>query len=220
VTNCSERLGQIAADRAGGPFAKIVTAEDVGYYKPRPETYRAVLAALHADPARVLFVAGSAADVPGARNAGMKVYWHNRIGLKPLDGAARTSPRPRCIVCWSWSDAESAAPRRIDDLETPRLLLDADRLARNCLAMRERCGALGVALRPHLKTAKSVEVARVALALRLPPSRSRRCTRRSISRATAIVTSSAPAPSCRENSPMRRAFSVRPAAISFSLLMR
>jgi 2-haloalkanoic acid dehalogenase type II len=88
VTNCSERLGQIAADRAGGPFAKIVTAEDVGYYKPRPETYRAVLAALHADPARVLFVAGSAADVPGARNAGMKVYWHNRIGLKPLDGAA------------------------------------------------------------------------------------------------------------------------------------
>ena len=48
-------------------------------------------------------------------------------------------------------------------LETPRLLLDADRLARNCAAMRERCGALGVMLRPHLKTAKSVDVARVAL---------------------------------------------------------
>ena len=73
VTNCSEPLGQIAADRAGGPFAAVVTAESVGYYKPRAETYRAVLAALAADPARVLFVAGSAADVPGARNAGMPV---------------------------------------------------------------------------------------------------------------------------------------------------
>jgi 2-haloalkanoic acid dehalogenase type II len=87
VTNCSQRLGLIAADRAGGPFAAVVTAESVGYYKPRSETYRAVLDALNADPARVLFVAGSAADVPGARGAGMAVYWHNRIGLKPLDGA-------------------------------------------------------------------------------------------------------------------------------------
>ena len=51
---------------------------------------------------------------------------------------------------------------RLDDLETPRLLLDVDRLERNCAQMRERCRALGVALRPHLKTAKSLDVARVA----------------------------------------------------------
>ncbi len=47
-------------------------------------------------------------------------------------------------------------------LETPRLLLDQDRLERNAARMRERCAALGVVLRPHLKTAKSVEVARLA----------------------------------------------------------
>lgn len=47
-------------------------------------------------------------------------------------------------------------------LETPRLILDLDRLEKNCAAMRERCDALGVALRPHLKTAKSVDVARIA----------------------------------------------------------
>ena len=47
-------------------------------------------------------------------------------------------------------------------LETPRLLLDQGRLERNASRMRERCAALGVVLRPHLKTAKSVEVARVA----------------------------------------------------------
>lgn len=47
-------------------------------------------------------------------------------------------------------------------LETPRLILDLDRLERNCAALRARCAALGVALRPHLKTAKSIDVARIA----------------------------------------------------------
>jgi len=47
-------------------------------------------------------------------------------------------------------------------LETPRLVLDLDRLERNCAAMRARCATLGVALRAHLKTAKSVDVARIA----------------------------------------------------------
>ena len=47
-------------------------------------------------------------------------------------------------------------------LDTPRLLLDRDRLLRNAARMRERCETLGVALRPHFKTAKSLEVARIA----------------------------------------------------------
>jgi D-serine deaminase-like pyridoxal phosphate-dependent protein len=45
---------------------------------------------------------------------------------------------------------------------TPRLILDADRLDRNAARMRARSDALGVTLRPHLKTAKSLDVARVA----------------------------------------------------------
>jgi D-serine deaminase-like pyridoxal phosphate-dependent protein len=47
-------------------------------------------------------------------------------------------------------------------LNTPRLILDADRLERNAARMRARCDALGVTLRPHLKTAKSTDVARIA----------------------------------------------------------
>jgi len=47
-------------------------------------------------------------------------------------------------------------------LETPRLILDADRLEHNAARMRERSLELGVSLRPHLKTAKSLEVARIA----------------------------------------------------------
>jgi D-serine deaminase-like pyridoxal phosphate-dependent protein len=56
----------------------------------------------------------------------------------------------------------SSEPNSLLALETPRLLLDLDRLERNCAAMRARCAALGVALRAHLKTAKSVDVARIA----------------------------------------------------------
>lgn len=55
---------------------------------------------------------------------------------------------------------EQSTQRRLGDLETPCLVLDADRMDRNIARLRARLDGLGVALRPHLKTAKSVEVAR------------------------------------------------------------
>ena len=51
---------------------------------------------------------------------------------------------------------------KLTELSTPSLLLDLDRVERNCAAMQRRAQALGVALRPHLKTAKSADVARLA----------------------------------------------------------
>lgn len=45
-------------------------------------------------------------------------------------------------------------------LETPCLVLDVDRMDRNISRLQERLGKLGAGLRPHLKTSKSVEVAR------------------------------------------------------------
>ena len=50
-----------------------------------------------------------------------------------------------------------------EDLQTPALLLDEAKLDRNCRRMRERLHAQGVMLRPHVKTAKNVEVAQRAL---------------------------------------------------------
>jgi 2-haloalkanoic acid dehalogenase type II len=88
ATNCSIELGRRAAARCGVAFSVVVTAEEAGFYKPRPEPYRAVLARLGTLPARTLFVAGSAADVPGAKAVGMPVYWHNRMGLPPVGDAA------------------------------------------------------------------------------------------------------------------------------------
>ena len=48
----------------------------------------------------------------------------------------------------------------LGDLATPCLVLDADRMERNIARLRTKLDGLGVTLRPHLKTAKSVEVAR------------------------------------------------------------
>jgi len=77
VTNCSARLGALAASRVG-TFDLVMTAERAGAYKPDPRPYRAALDALGLQPGRVLFVAGSAHDVGGASRAGMDVYWANR----------------------------------------------------------------------------------------------------------------------------------------------
>jgi D-serine deaminase-like pyridoxal phosphate-dependent protein len=47
----------------------------------------------------------------------------------------------------------------LDDIPTPALLLDLDRLESNLARMAARCRSLGVALRPHIKTHKCVEIA-------------------------------------------------------------
>lgn len=55
---------------------------------------------------------------------------------------------------------EHAGVRRLSDLQTPCLVLDVDRMDRNIARLRAKLDGLGVTLRPHLKTAKSVEIAR------------------------------------------------------------
>jgi D-serine deaminase-like pyridoxal phosphate-dependent protein len=59
------------------------------------------------------------------------------------------------------TDAETReAADTIDALVTPSLLLDRGRLERNIQHLAERARKLGVVLRPHMKTAKSIDVAR------------------------------------------------------------
>lgn len=55
------------------------------------------------------------------------------------------------------------ASLKLSALETPKLLLSTERLARNFATMKARMDALGVPLRPHIKTAKSIDVVRPAL---------------------------------------------------------
>ncbi len=87
VTNCSQHLAEVAAAATGGTFEIIMSAERAGYYKTAPQAYQAGLAALGLPAERVLFVAGSAHDVPGAGAVGMPVYWANRAGAPIPSGA-------------------------------------------------------------------------------------------------------------------------------------
>ena len=48
----------------------------------------------------------------------------------------------------------------LEALATPCLILDAERMNRNIARLRGRLDALDVSLRPHLKTTKSIEIAR------------------------------------------------------------
>lgn len=54
-------------------------------------------------------------------------------------------------------------PQTIDDLPTPALILDRAVLRRNLRRMSDRLREAGIALRPHLKTAKSVAIGRMAV---------------------------------------------------------
>lgn len=83
VTNTSEDLAGRAAAKLGVEIDVLVSAEAAGFYKPRPEPYRAAMEALGV-PA--VFVAGSAGDVPGAEGAGLPVIWHNRAGAPAAGG--------------------------------------------------------------------------------------------------------------------------------------
>lgn len=58
-------------------------------------------------------------------------------------------------------NAGTPAPRAAElfDLRTPALILDVDVLENNLRVMRDRTEALGVRLRPHVKTHKCVEIA-------------------------------------------------------------
>jgi D-serine deaminase-like pyridoxal phosphate-dependent protein len=50
--------------------------------------------------------------------------------------------------------------RKLEDMETPALLLDEQRMERNIERMRRQVQRLGVRFRPHVKTNKSIDVAR------------------------------------------------------------
>jgi hypothetical protein len=66
----------------------------------------------------------------------------------------------------TWMPARDLPGRRLlhHEARLHRHMAHADRMERNIARLRARLDMLGVALRPHLKTAKSVNVARRAMA--------------------------------------------------------
>jgi 2-haloacid dehalogenase len=87
VTNCSVRLGLMAAGALDVSWDCVITAEEAGYYKPNPQPYRIALARLGVTPTEAAFVAGSGYDLIGTSAVGLRSYWHNRVGLLRPDRA-------------------------------------------------------------------------------------------------------------------------------------
>jgi 2-haloacid dehalogenase len=98
ATNASIALAHIAVATLGVTIPTVVTAEEAGYYKPHPHPYRMALQRLQCAPMSVLFVAGSATDMPGASAVGMPVFWHNRKRLSPVE----THLQPRYVSDSLW----------------------------------------------------------------------------------------------------------------------
>jgi 2-haloacid dehalogenase len=91
VTNCSSRLGRLAAGRLKTGWDCVITAEEAGAYKPDPRPYRLALDRLGVAPQDAAFVAGSGYDLFGTSAVGLRTYWHNRVGLAHPDGAPEAS---------------------------------------------------------------------------------------------------------------------------------
>ena len=53
--------------------------------------------------------------------------------------------------------------QNLEELETPCLILDKSLLEKNCFKARKKCLELNTILRPHVKTPKSIEIAKIAL---------------------------------------------------------
>lgn len=87
VTNCSARLANEAASRSGLRPRFVLSAEEVGWFKPQPQAYLEACARLGTAPAQTLFVAGAAYDAIGADRAGLR----SRLVLR-RPAAAALSP--------------------------------------------------------------------------------------------------------------------------------
>ena len=53
--------------------------------------------------------------------------------------------------------------QNLEELDTPCLILDKSLLEKNCFKARKKCLELNTILRPHVKTPKSIEIAKIAL---------------------------------------------------------
>ncbi len=113
ATNCSQRLGAVAASRLGVDWDAVVTAEEAGFYKPDPRPYQMVLDRLGLAADEVAFVAGSGYDLFGTQRVGLRTYWHNRVGLARPEGAPAAeveSPMLDGLVGWLRSFSAPIAP--------------------------------------------------------------------------------------------------------------
>ena len=115
VSNVDRASFSRSNERLGVPFDRVITAEDVGSYKPRPPHFEALLKSLQElaiDPARLLHVAQSLYhDHEPARRHGLQSVWIDRghdgsgSGATPPPGDGDLRPRLRFPTLAAFADA-------------------------------------------------------------------------------------------------------------------
>ncbi|RDU97630.1 HAD family hydrolase [Trinickia dinghuensis] len=113
VTNCSERLGHLAASILPVRWDVVVTAEKAGAYKPDTRPYALALSELGVNAEDAAFVAGSSYDLFGTAKCGLRTYWHNHIGLERAAGAQPAElESPTLDALAGWASRFGAAASR------------------------------------------------------------------------------------------------------------
>ena len=88
LSNVDDDLFAGSARRLGADFAAVITAQQVGSYKPDRRNFRAALTRLDVPPDRVLHVAQSLFhDIAPAKELGLTTVWVNRRHDRPGFGA-------------------------------------------------------------------------------------------------------------------------------------
>ena len=88
LSNIDDDLFAGSAKRLGVEFAAVVTAEQVGSYKPDPRNFRALIERLDIVPDRILHVAQSLFhDIAPANALGLTTVWVNRRHDRSGSGA-------------------------------------------------------------------------------------------------------------------------------------
>ena len=110
VTNCSARLAHTAAARSGlRPFF-VLSAEEIGWYKPHAEAYLAGCRRLGLAPTETLFVAGARYDADGAQAAGLQACLVRRRSDEPAPDAAMRSASSLAEVVTALAGAPATSP--------------------------------------------------------------------------------------------------------------
>ncbi|HEY8290915.1 MAG TPA: haloacid dehalogenase type II [Thermomicrobiales bacterium] len=88
LSNIDDDLFAGSAKHLGVAFAAVITAEQVGSYKPDPRNFRALIERLDVAPDRILHVAQSLFhDIAPANALGLTTVWVNRRHDRPGSGA-------------------------------------------------------------------------------------------------------------------------------------
>src|SRR3954453_696661 len=107
VSNIDDDLFAATAQRLGVDFDHVVTAEQVGSYKPSPPIFEEAIRRLGVAPDTIAHVAEGASEVPPARRLGCATVWvrrHGRSARLLTEAPDLEVPDLRSLLAWMGID--------------------------------------------------------------------------------------------------------------------